>query len=45
MTRIDTELVDESVTHLPVGLEGVGLTPATVLREHQLSREPFIQRV
>ena len=42
---IDTQLVDESFTHLPVGLEGVGLPAAAVLGEHQLPGQAFVERM
>ena len=43
--RIDSELVPQMLSRLPVGLERLGLTPAAVQREHQLAVQPLAQRM
>jgi hypothetical protein len=43
--RIDAELVDERLPRLAVGLERLCLPPCAVERQHQLSTQPFSQRM
>ncbi len=42
---VDAKLVDETIPHPAVGVQCVGLTPAAVLREHQLSGQSFVERM
>src|SRR5215213_1500925 len=44
-TRIDTELLDEPLSHMTIGVECVGLTATAVLGQHQLPCEALIERV
>jgi hypothetical protein len=43
--RLDTELLDEDVAGVAVGLECIGLAAAAVEREHQVSTQPLAPRV
>jgi len=42
---LDTELVDEQVTCLPVDVERISLPPRAVERQHQLSAEALVERM
>ncbi len=42
---INAELVDQPLTHLPVGVERFSLSAAAVLGKHQLSGQAFVQWV
>ena len=45
VARRHAELLVEQATHLPIGLEGLGLSPRAVEREHALGLEALPQRV
>ena len=45
MARIRPEPVDQPAPHVLVHLQGVALATAAVEREHELTRQSFVERM
>ena len=45
LARIHTELVHQPFTRMSIRIEGVRLSTTAVLGEHQLPRQPLVERV